>query len=76
MFNRRMGRVLGLSLLIAAVVMIGSMPATAAEPIKIGQVSALSGQSAKSGEAIMRGLTLAIEETTPTAASLAAASSP
>ena len=42
--------------------MVGSMPATAAEPIKIGQVSALSGQSAKSGEAIMRGLTLAIEE--------------
>ena len=61
MFNRRMGKVFGLSLLIAAVVMVGSM-ATAAEPIKIGQVSALSGQSAKSGEAIMRGLTLAIEE--------------
>ncbi|MEE4265875.1 MAG: ABC transporter substrate-binding protein [Desulfobacteraceae bacterium] len=65
MFNRQMGRVFGLSLLIAAMLMVGIGPlavATAAEPIKIGQVSALSGQSAKSGEAIMRGLTLAIEE--------------
>jgi branched-chain amino acid transport system substrate-binding protein len=65
MFNRRMGNIFGLSLLIAVMVMAGSLPlsmATAAEPIKVGQVSALSGQSAKSGEAIMRGLTLAIEE--------------
>jgi branched-chain amino acid transport system substrate-binding protein len=36
--------------------------AIAAEPIKIGQVSALSGPSAQSGEAITRGLRLAIEE--------------
>ena len=37
-------------------------PASAADPIKIGLVAALSGQSAKSGEAITRGLTIAIEE--------------
>ncbi len=36
--------------------------AHAAEPVKIGLVAALSGQSAKSGEAITRGLTIAIEE--------------
>jgi ABC-type branched-subunit amino acid transport system substrate-binding protein len=36
--------------------------AFAADPIKIGQVAALSGASAQSGEAITRGLTLAIEE--------------
>ncbi|HEK1009733.1 TPA: ABC transporter substrate-binding protein [Pseudomonas putida] len=34
----------------------------AAEPIKVGLVAALSGQSAKSGEALTRGLTLAIDE--------------
>lgn len=39
-----------------------STSATAAEPVKIGLVAALSGQSAKSGEAITRGLTMAIEE--------------
>lgn len=36
--------------------------ALAAEPIKIGLVAALSGQSALSGEAITRGLQLAIDE--------------
>lgn len=36
--------------------------AMAAEPVKIGLVAALSGQSAKSGEAITRGLTVAIDE--------------
>jgi branched-chain amino acid transport system substrate-binding protein len=36
--------------------------ASAAEPIKIGLVTALSGQSAKAGEAITRGLTVAIDE--------------
>jgi len=36
--------------------------AQAADPVKIGLVAALSGQSAKSGEAITRGLTAAIEE--------------
>jgi branched-chain amino acid transport system substrate-binding protein len=37
-------------------------PVAAAEPIKIGLVTALSGQSAKAGEAITRGLTIAIDE--------------
>jgi branched-chain amino acid transport system substrate-binding protein len=36
--------------------------ASAADPIKIGQIAALSGGSAQSGEAITRGLTLAIDE--------------
>lgn len=40
----------------------GSAPASAEEPLKIGLVAALSGQSAKSGEAIVRGLTIAIDE--------------
>jgi branched-chain amino acid transport system substrate-binding protein len=40
-----------------------TMPlALAAEPIKIGLVTALSGQSALSGEAITRGLSVAIDE--------------
>ena len=37
-------------------------PALAADPIKIGLVTALSGQSALAGEAITRGLTIAIDE--------------
>jgi branched-chain amino acid transport system substrate-binding protein len=37
-------------------------PALAADPIKIGHVAALSGGSAQSGEAITRGLTIAIDE--------------
>ena len=37
-------------------------PAYAADPIKIGHVAALSGGSAQSGEAITRGLTIAIDE--------------
>ncbi|MHC2003147.1 ABC transporter substrate-binding protein [Methylobacterium sp. CM6241] len=37
-------------------------PVQAAETIKIGLVTALSGQSAKSGEAISRGIGLAIDE--------------
>jgi len=36
--------------------------AQAAEPIKVGLVAALSGQSAKSGEALTRGLSMAINE--------------
>jgi branched-chain amino acid transport system substrate-binding protein len=39
-----------------------ALPAVAAEPIKIGLVTALSGQSARAGEAITRGLTVAIDE--------------
>ncbi|MFZ5528841.1 MAG: ABC transporter substrate-binding protein [Pseudomonadota bacterium] len=49
--------------LIAAALACSLLPAAhAAEPIKIGLVTALSGQSALAGEAITRGLTLAIEE--------------
>jgi branched-chain amino acid transport system substrate-binding protein len=39
-----------------------ALPAAAQEPIKIGLVTALSGQSARAGEAITRGLTVAIDE--------------
>jgi branched-chain amino acid transport system substrate-binding protein len=40
----------------------GAGSAFAADPIKIGHVAALSGASAQSGEAITRGLSLAIDE--------------
>ncbi len=40
----------------------GLAPVQAAEPIRLGLVTALSGQSAKSGEAISRGIGLAIDE--------------
>ncbi|MGA9206526.1 MAG: hypothetical protein WB347_01920, partial [Terriglobales bacterium] len=46
----------------AALVFYGMASAFAADPIKIGQIAALSGASAQSGEAITRGLTLAIDE--------------
>jgi len=36
--------------------------AFAADPVKVGLVAALSGPSAKSGEGITRGLTIAIDE--------------
>ena len=39
-----------------------SFPAAAQQPIKIGFVGAMSGISAKSGEAITRGLEIAIDE--------------
>lgn len=39
-----------------------AFPVAAAEPIKIGLTTALSGQSARAGEAITRGLTIAIDE--------------
>ena len=52
------------ALLCAAVALglLGGGPLLAAEPIKIGLVTALSGQSALAGEAITRGLTIAIDE--------------
>src|SRR2546430_15706941 len=52
------------SILAAAVVAFGlaSAPARAADAIKIGHVAALSGGSAQSGEAITRGLSVAIDE--------------
>lgn len=45
-----------------ATALVLAMPAIAAEPIKIGQVAALTGASAQSGEAITRGIQLAIDE--------------
>ena len=46
----------------AALAVLGTASAHAADPIKIGHVAALSGASAQSGEAITRGLTIAIDE--------------
>jgi branched-chain amino acid transport system substrate-binding protein len=49
---------------LVASALLGALTASvrAAEPIKVGLVAALSGQSAKSGEGITRGLTIAIDE--------------
>ena len=52
----------GFALGLSALAFFASPNAFAAEPIKIGQVAALSGASAQSGEAITRGLTVAIDE--------------
>ena len=38
------------------------LPAAAQDTVKLGLVAAMSGQSAKSGEAIVRGLTIALDE--------------
>jgi len=46
----------------AAAALGAALPALGAEPIKIGLTTALSGQSARAGEAITRGLTIAIDE--------------
>jgi branched-chain amino acid transport system substrate-binding protein len=46
----------------AAVAFCATASALAAEPIKVGLVAALSGPSAQSGDAITRGLQLAIDE--------------
>ena len=47
----------------AALTLGTALPASAQDdPIKIGLVAALSGQSAKSGEAITRGITLALDK--------------
>src|SRR5437868_5807412 len=48
--------------LLLLVALAAVMPAQAQEPIKTGLVTALSGQSARAGEAITRGLTVAIDE--------------
>ena len=42
--------------------LVATLPAHAQETIKIGLVTALSGQSARAGEAITRGLQIAIDE--------------
>jgi branched-chain amino acid transport system substrate-binding protein len=48
--------------LTALVLALATSPVHAADPVKIGLVAALSGQSAASGEAITRGLAVAIDE--------------
>src|SRR5258708_252136 len=50
-------------LLLAVVAVTGfAAPLAAQEVMKLGLVAAMSGQSAKSGEAIVRGLSIAIDE--------------
>lgn len=46
----------------AAALLVPAVPAFAADTIKIGLVTALSGQSARAGEALTRGLSVAIDE--------------
>jgi branched-chain amino acid transport system substrate-binding protein len=48
--------------LLISLALAAALPAFAQEPIKIGLVTALSGQSARAGEAITRGLQVAIDE--------------
>ena len=55
-------RLLVASLAAAAVASPALSPAIAQETVKLGLVAAMSGQSAKSGEAIVRGLSIAIDE--------------
>ena len=45
-----------------ATALLAPLPAQAQDTLKLGLVAAMSGQSAKSGEAIVRGLSLAIDE--------------
>lgn len=52
----------GFYISVYSVLSLGALTTQAADPIKVGLVAALSGQSAKSGEAITRGLTIAIDE--------------
>ncbi|EHP40779.1 twin-arginine translocation pathway signal [Cupriavidus basilensis OR16] len=47
---------------IAAACALPVLPALAADTIKIGLVTALSGQSARAGESLTRGMTIAIDE--------------
>ena len=46
----------------AAALCLSSLSAQAQDTLKLGLVAAMSGQSAKSGEAIVRGLSIAIDE--------------
>jgi branched-chain amino acid transport system substrate-binding protein len=49
-------------LITATLALAASFPAAAQDLVKLGLVAAMSGQSAKSGEAIVRGLSLAVDE--------------
>jgi branched-chain amino acid transport system substrate-binding protein len=48
--------------LLAAAAAAFALPAAAQDTLKLGLVAAMSGQSAKSGEAIVRGLSIAVDE--------------
>ena len=48
--------------LLIAIALAAALPAFAQETVKIGLVTALSGQSARAGEALTRGLQVAIDE--------------
>jgi branched-chain amino acid transport system substrate-binding protein len=58
----RFARITRRLLLLAAAATALTAPALAQDTIKLGLVAAMSGQSAKSGEAIVRGLSIAIDE--------------
>jgi branched-chain amino acid transport system substrate-binding protein len=63
MKKRRLAAVIGLGASVTLAMAAAPLTSPSAEePIKIGHVAALSGGSAQSGEAITRGLTLAIDE--------------
>ena len=49
-------------LLAATATAVLALPAMADDTVKLGLVAAMSGQSAKSGEAIVRGLSIAVDE--------------
>jgi branched-chain amino acid transport system substrate-binding protein len=55
----RLGRT---ALVVTISSLLSALPAAAQEKLKLGLVAAMSGQSAKSGEAIVRGLTIAADE--------------
>ena len=50
------------ALIAGTAALFATMPAEAEETVKLGLVAAMSGQSAKAGEAIVRGLSLAVDE--------------
>jgi branched-chain amino acid transport system substrate-binding protein len=55
-------RLLSTALLATAATTVLALPALAQDTVKLGLVAAMSGQSAKSGEAIVRGLSIAVDE--------------
>ena len=62
-FNQPLTRRMFVALGVAATISLGALSSTqAADTIKIGFIGSLSGASSKSGEAITRGLTIAIDE--------------
>jgi branched-chain amino acid transport system substrate-binding protein len=59
---RELPRLLRALPLALAAALLVTAPAPAQDTVKLGLVAAMSGQSAKSGEAIVRGLSLAVDE--------------